>query len=104
MQTQIQKVVTCPAESIQYIFIAAAWLSTTGGSCLAHAKGYFISKARYPSQQGYSMSILVIRMQRFKYSQVCKCRSLANVRLQLSMVSISSRILLPIMPQTKENI
>lgn len=62
-QTQLQMVVTYPAESIQNIFNTPAELGTSGETFLADANGYFISKPRYPSQQGNTEKISAIPMQ-----------------------------------------
>ena len=62
-QTQLQMVVTYPAESIQNIFNTPAELGTSGETFLADANGYFITKPRYPSQQGNTEMISAVPMQ-----------------------------------------
>jgi signal transduction histidine kinase len=62
-QSKLQMVVTYPAESIQNIFTAPVELGASGESFLADAKGYFITRPRYPSQQGNTEKISAIPMQ-----------------------------------------
>jgi diguanylate cyclase (GGDEF)-like protein len=57
-------VVAYPVSRFQEIFFAPATLGQGGETFLADADGFFITKARYPAEQGHSVHISAVPMER----------------------------------------
>ena len=57
-------VTTYPAQKLQNIFIGSPVLGQSGQTFLADNQGFFITKPRYPSQQGMTKPITSVPMER----------------------------------------